>query len=248
MMMWIRQPNNHGLLVFLTSLLTASTQLSQAACLQILSPTIKGQRPQQRSHTTTTTTTTTTAFVWTTQQNPRLRQQSQRTICCQRQIFPFHLLSSAYLENDLVAVVLPEDKSIQNGKNGDGTAVATTVTTTRGRPCRLGVVKPDGGVVPLCQRVDDVATDLWDDPREFSNSYYWSQQVTDDCIVRTYGEGFYGQRPVPSLGGGPGYGAEADEVWSVDESVLETIKVDGVWLPELDMGIAHGEKARAGAF
>ena len=72
--------------------------------------------------------------------------------------------------------------------------------------------------------------------------------MADDDVTRTYGEGWYGQRPVPSLGGGPGYGAEADSVWSVDEDVLERLQEDGVDLPVLDVGIAHGEKARGGAF
>ena len=56
-------------------------------------------------------------------------------------------------------------------------------------------------------------------------------------------EGWYGQRPVPSLGGGPGYGAEAQEIWSVDEDTLLKLEEDSVELPILDMGIAHGEKA-----
>ena len=66
--------------------------------------------------------------------------------------------------------------------------------------------------------------------------------------MKLYGEGYYGQRPVPSLGGGPGYGAEADEVWSVTEDLLEEVRRDGVELPILDVGIAHGEKARGGSF
>jgi hypothetical protein len=72
--------------------------------------------------------------------------------------------------------------------------------------------------------------------------------------VQYYGVGWYGQRPVPSLGGGPGYGAEADEIWSIDEDVLEQILSgeeddDGVVvdLPVIDVGMAHGEKARGGA-
>ena len=44
------------------------------------------------------------------------------------------------------------------------------------------------------------------------------------------------------------YGAEADEIWSIDESLLEQLEKDGVQLPVLDVGIAHGEKARGGAY
>jgi hypothetical protein len=115
--------------------------------------------------------------------------------------------------------------------------------TGRGRLC---AVKPDGSVVPLCRRSDDVETDLYADPREFAVRY-WSDP-RDEHALKAYGEGYYGQRPIPSLGGGPGYGAEADEVWSVDERILEEVELDGVELPILDVGIAHGEKARGGSF
>lgn len=139
--------------------------------------------------------------------------------------FRHGLLSDAYLENDLVAIVI----SSQEEQNSS--------------PPRLCVVRPDGTVSPLCQHEDDVETDLFVDPRLSLDE----QQQDDASVTGTYGEGWYGQRPVPSLGGGPGYGAEADEVWSVDESILEKIKRDGVELPVLDVGIAHGEKARGGA-
>jgi len=110
---------------------------------------------------------------------------------------------------------------------------------------RLCVVRPDGSVLPLCRHEDDVETDLFSDPR--STISFWSD-LTDDDIKGTYGEGWYGQRPVPSLGGGPGYGAEADEIWSVDEELLEQVASDGVEVPVLDIGISHGEKARGGAY
>ena len=72
--------------------------------------------------------------------------------------------------------------------------------------------------------------------------------------MQYYGVGWYAQRPVPSLGCGPGYGAEADEIWSIDEDVLEQILSeddDGgvvVDLPVIDVGMAHGEKARGGLY
>jgi len=75
-----------------------------------------------------------------------------------------------------------------------------------------------------------------------------ASRVADENVAGTYGEGFYGQRPVPSLGGGPGYGAQADEIWSVEENMLDKIRADGVELPVLDVGIAHGEKARGGSY
>mmetsp|Transcript_18496 Transcript_18496/g.27947 ORF Transcript_18496/g.27947 Transcript_18496/m.27947 type:complete len:173 (+) Transcript_18496:122-640(+) len=132
-----------------------------------------------------------------------------------------HLLSDQYLENDLVAISLSEKSSP-----------------------RLCVVRADGGVDPLCIHEDDVETDLFIDPRITIED----EDVRDDQVVGTYGEGWYSQRPVPSLGGGPGYGAEADPVWSVEESLLEALAREEVDLPVLDVGISHGEKARGGAF
>jgi hypothetical protein len=144
---------------------------------------------------------------------------------------PTAALSNNYLEGDLVAILVqPSD-------------VTNDPTTT----ARLCVVRDDGSVVPLCTRQDDVETDLFADPRQYSN-LFWQQGVTDELVQGTYGEGFYGQRPVPSLGGGPGYGADADEVWSVTEDTLQRVRDDQVDVPVLDMGIAHGEKARGGSF
>ena len=99
-------------------------------------------------------------------------------------VCPF-LLSDAYLENDLVAVVVVD-------KNGEANANA-----------RLCAVRYDGTVAPLCIRADDVETDLYVDPREYA-AEFWTTGVTDEAVTGTYGEGFYGQRPIPSLGGGPG--------------------------------------------
>jgi len=128
-----------------------------------------------------------------------------------------------YLENDLLGIRrIPEEESP-----------------------RLCVVKVDGTIQPLCMREDNAETDLFLDPREPS---FDANDADGMEITGTYGEGFYGQRPVPSLGGGPGYGAEADDVWLIDEDLLEEIMEDGIIIPVLDVGIAHGEKARGGAF
>lgn len=145
------------------------------------------------------------------------RRSSHRESSFKRQA-----LSDKYLENDLVAVKLPDSETP-----------------------RLCAVKPWGIVDPLCQHEDDVETDLFVDPRKPIKFY---EDLTDDAITGIYGEGFYGQRPVPSLGGGPGYGAPADEIWSVDEEILEQVRADGVEIPMLDVGPTHGEKARGGAF
>lgn len=133
-------------------------------------------------------------------------------------------LSDAYQDGDLVAI------------SKDGSV-----------PRLCAVSGRDGSVVPLCIHADDVETDLFVDPREFSQ-VFWQKDVTDADVTATFGEGFYGQRPVPSLGGGPGYGAEADELWSVTEDTLEEIRSNQVELPVLDVGMAHGEKARGGFF
>lgn len=148
-----------------------------------------------------------------------------------QQLLILSALSNNYLENDLVAITISNTE-----EDSDAPAPAK----------RLCAVNPDGGVYPLCIHEDDVETDLFIDPRVSSQA--WTDAVVDGNVVGEYGEGWYGQRPVPSLGGGPGYGAEADPVWSIDEEVLETLKRDGVDLPALDVGIAHGEKARGGAF
>lgn len=148
-------------------------------------------------------------------------------------------LSNNYLENDLVAVQRQPQQSSSSAKDNDSSLP----------PPRLCVVRPDATVAPLCQHEDDVETDLFLDPRCDDDPFWFSEEaITDDVIRGTYGEGWYGQRPVPSLGGGPGYGASAQEIWSIDQAVLDQLAEDGVELPILDVGIAHGEKARGGCF
>jgi hypothetical protein len=147
-------------------------------------------------------------------------------------------LSNAYLENDLVSVKVPARLLASNDVEEKKEKASTTT--------RFCVVRPDATVAPLCRHEDDVDTDLFVDPRPMGDVFW--KEVTDEDIAQQYGEGWYGQRPVPSLGGGPGYGAEADEIWSIDESLLEQLEEDSVQLPILDVGIAHGEKARGGAY
>ena len=139
------------------------------------------------------------------------------------------VLSEDYLENDLVAVQTEEESSDADDAS------------------RLCVVRPDNTVLPLCRHLDDVETELFVDQRCYGDTSWW-EGVVDERVVGRYGEGGYGQRPVPSLGGGPGYGAEASEIWSVPEELLEQLGEDGVGLPVLDVGIAHGEKARGGSY
>lgn len=116
------------------------------------------------------------------------------------------------------------------------------VTIMRDEKQVLYVVRPDTTLSPLCTHEDDNETDLYVYPR--AEDYV---EVEEEDIVKCYGEGWYSQRVVPSLGGGPGYGAEADDVWSIEGDVLEALNSDGVEIPNLDLGMAHGEKARAGA-
>lgn len=145
------------------------------------------------------------------------------------------VLSSAYLENDLVAVDISTWEQ-DNTRSPEHSQMSP----------RLCVVRSDGIVSPLCVRGDDVPTDLYLDPRCAAS--IWTHEIEDKHVVSTFGEGWYGQRPVPSLGGGPGYGADADEVWSVCESTIDSLASSNTTLPVLDIGIAHGEKARGGAF
>jgi hypothetical protein len=126
---------------------------------------------------------------------------------------------------------------------------------------RLCVIRNQDYVFSLLQHEDDVETDLYLNPRHleieirYSDVVNWfSERINNDSMTEQglleqyyYGVGWYGQRPVPSLGGGPGYGADATEVWSVDYDTLERLKEDGVHIPVIDVGIAHGEKARGGA-
>jgi hypothetical protein len=75
---------------------------------------------------------------------------------------------------------------------------------------------------------------------KFSRVYSRAEGVEDENICRTFGEGFYGQRPVPSLGGGPVDRANADETWIVTEHLIEEVWLPGVELPVLDVAIPHG--------
>mmetsp|Transcript_5519 Transcript_5519/g.8420 ORF Transcript_5519/g.8420 Transcript_5519/m.8420 type:complete len:248 (-) Transcript_5519:383-1126(-) len=180
----------------------------------------------------------------------RRRQQQQQYQTGGGNFVKLHLLSSdIYLENDLVAVQYsrtdmdPKDGNHDNSDEDDEKDVSS----------RLCVVREDGSVSPLCQHADDAETDLYIDPRitgteEPPRDSNGNWDVSDNDIQGTYGEGWYGQRPVPSLGGGPGYGADADDIWSIDESLLELLEQDNVDVPLLDIGIAHGEKARGGAY
>ena len=132
----------------------------------------------------------------------------------------FHSLKaiSQYLENDLVSVELPNESA------------------------RLFVVRPDATISPLCTHEDDNPMDVYIDPRITDRI-----EIEDDDVIKCYGEGYYSQRVVPSLGGGLGYGAEADDVWSLEEEMMDELIADKVELPCLDLGIAHGEKSRGGA-
>ena len=177
-----------------------------------------------------------------------------------------HDLSKLALEqiadDDLVA--LPFDAYIAS------TSPTQRAESDKNLKLRLCVIRNQRCVFPLVRHEDDVETDLFLDPRyveksiRLSDVAHWSesklrrestvqeeidgsQQTIEEMGVSYYGVGWYGQRPVPSLGGGPGYGADATEVWSIEEDTLERLFDDGVDIPVIDVGIAHGEKARGGA-
>mmetsp|Transcript_17801 Transcript_17801/g.26819 ORF Transcript_17801/g.26819 Transcript_17801/m.26819 type:complete len:216 (+) Transcript_17801:74-721(+) len=145
----------------------------------------------------------------------------------------------------------------------DGYLTTTTTTSTSDDDeaklqLRLCVIRNQQYIYPLIRHEDDVETDLFLDPRFIEKQIslqdilqWWNANNSNNEVkneLQYYGVGWYGQRPVPSLGGGPGYGAEVDEVWSIDEDLLEQLlSEDGVDLPVIDVGMAHGEKARGGA-
>ena len=177
-------------------------------------------------------------------------------------------------DDDLIA--LPFDgyiSTITNTNDNNDDITSTNNSNTHNpsqQKLRLCVVRNQAqNIPPLVRREDDVETDLFLDPRYLDKDikicdilHYWlsstvqspldTTKTTDSEItkVQYYGIGWYGQRPVPSLGGGPGYGAEADEIWSIDEDMLNAIlneEESSVDVPSIDIGIAHGEKARGGA-
>ncbi|KAL7440197.1 hypothetical protein ACHAXH_007255 [Discostella pseudostelligera] len=171
-------------------------------------------------------------------------------------------------DDDLVA--LPFDAYIASLSSSSPTKIPPIVANPTADACnnitsmpqlRLCVIRNQDYVFSLLQHEDDVETDLYLDPRHlekeirYSDVVNWfSERINNDSMTEQglleqyyYGVGWYVQRPVPSLGGGPGYGADAMEVWSVDYDALERLKEDGVHIPVIDLGIAHGEKARGGA-
>jgi len=111
---------------------------------------------------------------------------------------------------------------------------------------RLCVIRNQQFAFPLVRHEDDVDTDLFLDPKHTESNIYLKDLELDEKVPY-YGVGWYGQRPVPSLGGGPGYGADATEIWSIEEEALMKCLQDGVEVPFIDVGMAHGEKARGGA-
>jgi hypothetical protein len=109
--------------------------------------------------------------------------------------FQHHVLSAlsdAFLENDLVSVKVPS-RLLDKGSNN---SYSKEEESDMNHGYLFCVVRQDATVVPLCLHEDDVETDLFIDPRKLGDRYW--QVVTDDAIGKTYGEGWYGQRPVPS--------------------------------------------------
>lgn len=179
------------------------------------------------------------------------------------------LLMNSLADDDLIA--LPFENyvaSITTTSKGEMKSTNHSIQSNKGEctmmQLRLCVIRNQNYVYPLLQHEDDVETDLYLDPRHlereirYSDVLDWLVENTNNVVIAKeevlrvsqqyyYGVGWYGQRPVPSLGGGPGYGAEATEVWSIDYETLERLKEDGVNIPMIDVGIAHGEKARGGA-
>eukprot|EP00536_Pseudo-nitzschia_multiseries_P019602 jgi/Psemu1/61763/gm1.61763_g len=143
---------------------------------------------------------------------------------------------SEYYENDVVSVRLDRD-----GWSPSQSPSQSQSEATDGSPPRLCVVTQYGGIAPLCTHEDDNPTDLHVDPRVKSNSNVNggdeidSENIDDSCVVSVTGRGIIRS------------GSSRPWVVDPDEDVLEEIMKDGVHVPSLDMGIAHGEKARGGA-
>ena len=157
-----------------------------------------------------------------------LIRQPHPTTCIQQCIRSFDQLSFSKTQtldqiqdDDLVALPLlsnaPDDKSL-----------------------RLCVIRNQQYVFPLVRHEDDVETDLFLDPK-YADSNISLQDFEFDGVEKLpyYGVGWYGQRE--------GYGAPASEIWTIEEDMLEKCLEDGVEIPFIDVGMAHGEKARGGA-
>eukprot|EP00804_Cyclotella_cryptica_P001602 CCRYP_014942-RA/>CCRYP_014942-RA protein AED:0.31 eAED:0.05 QI:0/-1/0/1/-1/1/1/0/215 len=176
-----------------------------------------------------------------------IRRAPNDVTCRQQCLHSFHHLHlSKYTsldqlqDDDLVA--LPFDAS----------ASPPTTQTSESPALRLCVIRNQQFVYPLVRHEDDVETDLFLDPKHVESTlrlqdFEPSGNVEGQSSIPYYGVGWYGQRPVPSLGGGPGHGADATEIWTMEEEMLEKCLEDGVHVPVIDVGIAHGEKARGGA-
>eukprot|EP01083_Nonionella_stella_P065428 171422_1 len=118
---------------------------------------------------------------------------------------------------------------------------------------KLFVVRSDSTVSPLCTHEDDNLTDLYVDPREEDNI-----EIDDKDVLQCYGEGWYSQRVVPSLGGGPGYGASAktldldhDSSFSTFESFSSHIsikRIEGSIFSPISMDDSSSEGSTAFEF
>ena len=139
-------------------------------------------------------------------------------------------------------------QSLDQIQDDDLVALPFSTEDTSDKPqMRLCVIRNQQFAFPLVRHADDVETDLFLDPKHADSNMSLQDFSLSSEEVPYYGIGFYGQRPVPSLGGGPGYGAAATEIWSIEEDMLEKCLEDGVEIPYIDVGMAHGEKARGGA-
>ena len=107
-------------------------------------------------------------------------------------LVPRPALSGEYVENDLVAVLVPPRLLVVESS----TTAEEHVQEKQQPQSRLVVVRPDLTVAPLCRHEDDVETDLFLDPRTADDGFW--QEVGNEDVQSTYGEGWYGQRPVPS--------------------------------------------------
>lgn len=98
-------------------------------------------------------------------------------------------------------------QSLDQIQDDDLVALPLLSDTSDDKSLRLCVIRNQQYVFPLVRHEDDVETDLFLDPK-YADSNISLQDFELDGVEKLpyYGVGWYGQRPVPSLGGGGHHG------------------------------------------
>ena len=100
---------------------------------------------------------------------------------------------------------------------------------------RLGVVKAEMSCTAWVQPLVEQGADQGDDDCMLVEDESFEEPVqVQGGIEAVLDDVYYGQLPVPSLGGGVGYGATAVECWTLVRDQVP----DGVDVPVSDAGVA----------